>query len=97
MKPLSLHPEAVAEADGAFDWYANRELDVALKFKTALDDLLDQICLRPQRFPQYVLNTRKAVFRKYPYLVVFREREDDVQVLAVAHGRRRPGYWSSRL
>jgi plasmid stabilization system protein ParE len=97
MKPLDFHPEAVAEADQAFDWYADHGLHVAMEFKAALHELLDQICLMPGRFPRYVFNTQKAVFRKYPYLIVFRERKDDIQVVAVAHGRRRFGYWAPRL
>jgi hypothetical protein len=29
--------------------------------------------------------------------LVYRLRDDVVEVLAVAHGKRRPGYWQSRL
>ena len=30
------------------------------------------------------------------YAVFFREREHDVVVLAIAHGKRKPGYWIKR-
>jgi hypothetical protein len=29
--------------------------------------------------------------------LVYRMRGDEVEIVAVAHGRRRPGYWRSRL
>jgi hypothetical protein len=32
-----------------------------------------------------------------PFSLVYVLRGDDVEVVAVAHGRRRPGYWRSRL
>jgi hypothetical protein len=34
--------------------------------------------------------------RRFPYLVVYREVSTGLQVIAVAHGRRRPGYWKNR-
>jgi hypothetical protein len=40
---------------------------------------------------------RQYVFPRFPFSLVYRMRGDDVEVLAVAHGRRRPGYWRSRF
>jgi hypothetical protein len=37
------------------------------------------------------------VFPRYPFSLVYILRGDDVEIVAVAHGRRRPGYWRSRL
>jgi hypothetical protein len=35
--------------------------------------------------------------RRFPYHVVYIELPDRLQVLAVAHDRRRPAYWVGRL
>src|SRR5439155_23348638 len=40
---------------------------------------------------------RRIVLRRFPYAVVFLELETEVRILAFAHARRRPGYWSGRL
>ena len=40
--------------------------------------------------------TRKFLLRRFPYGVVYRITKSAIQVIAVAHGRRRPGYWKSR-
>jgi toxin ParE1/3/4 len=40
--------------------------------------------------------TRKFLLRRFPYAVVYRITESAIQVIAVAHGRRRPSYWKSR-
>jgi hypothetical protein len=29
-------------------------------------------------------------------MLVYREREDDIQIIAVAHTSRKPGYWNTR-
>ena len=40
---------------------------------------------------------RRALFpRPFPYVVFFYVRQTNAIVLAIAHGRRRPGYWAER-
>jgi hypothetical protein len=40
---------------------------------------------------------RRALFpRPFPYVVFFYVMQANAIVLAVAHGRRRPGYWAER-
>jgi hypothetical protein len=42
-------------------------------------------------------NRRRFLLHRFPYLLIYREREDGViQILAVAHTSRRPGYWKER-
>jgi hypothetical protein len=38
-------------------------------------------------------NIRKFVLPRYPYSLYFEVVGDTVNVLAVAHNRRLPGYW----
>jgi hypothetical protein len=33
----------------------------------------------------------------FPYDVVYQVEQDELQVLAVAHQHRKPGYWRERL
>ena len=35
--------------------------------------------------------------QRFPFNVLYREAGNTVQVLAVAHHRRRPGYWLGRV
>ena len=53
----------------------------------------------PGRYPFYeeTLSLRFHILKKYPYLVLYRERDDDVEVIAVAHTHCRPAYWKDRL
>jgi hypothetical protein len=37
------------------------------------------------------------VLHRFPYLVVFREQTSGVEIIAIAHGHRRPGYWRNRV
>jgi toxin ParE1/3/4 len=40
---------------------------------------------------------RRAHLRRFPITVLFRESGHELQILAVAHKRRRPTYWNTRL
>ena len=43
----------------------------------------------PQAFPSAVT--------RFPYHVIYLETATDIRILAVAHDRRKPGYWRERL
>ena len=39
---------------------------------------------------------RQLRVQGFPYYIVYRIREQDLYVVAVAHTSRRPGYWKNR-
>ncbi|HUG44107.1 MAG TPA: type II toxin-antitoxin system RelE/ParE family toxin [Acidobacteriota bacterium] len=88
--------EASRELDGALDWYLERSLTAAEAFLTEIDHGIQLIRGTPQMWPQFEGNTRRYVLRKFPYSIIFRQVDDLIQVVAVAHQKRRPGYWSNR-
>jgi plasmid stabilization system protein ParE len=48
----------------------------------------------PTSFPEVEPGVRRRfVFHRFPYAVLFRVLDDEVQVVAVMHLHRRPGYW----
>lgn len=40
---------------------------------------------------------RRLLLRTFPYQLIYRVLGDEVRIYAVAHLKRRPGYWSERL
>jgi toxin ParE1/3/4 len=93
----SLHPSAEDEAQVACVWYAARSPQAAGRFLHALAETIEISAAHRNRFPTFHLDTRRALLKRFPFLVVFRERNSRIEVIAVAHGRRRPGYWRKRL
>lgn len=97
MKPYSFHPEAEAEADAAFEYYWIKGSDLAFGFDKEIRGGYRSLQLHPLICPPYLHGTRRLILRRYSYSIVFRERLHDIQIVAVAHAKRRPGYWSKRL
>lgn len=40
---------------------------------------------------------RRVPLRHFPFLLVYREHPDHLEVVALAHTSRKPNYWRSRL
>lgn len=95
-RPINIHPEAVAEAQAAYRWYRERSETAAEAFLAELDRAIELISESPLRWPLYLQGTRHFLLRRFPFAVVYRELGEDLQVVAIAHGRRKPGYWRDR-
>jgi plasmid stabilization system protein ParE len=88
-------PEAEREAEAAADWYHQRRPGLGDEFIAELVDVLDALGEGPERHarlgdhPSY----RRAKLRRFPFSAIFLIHADEVEVVAIAHGRRLPGYW----
>lgn len=61
-----------------------------------LDLAIQRVQQAPRRWPAYLGETRRYLPRRFPFSVVFREAADRIEIIAIAHARRRPGYWLGR-
>lgn len=102
MKPIELAPEARDEVREAATWYDEQRAGLGEEFLEELERLFSRMSQLPRSFPILMdprreLGLRRALLPRFPYGVVFVELEDDLRVIAVAHTKRRPGYWLDRI
>ncbi len=95
-RPVNLHPDAIDEAQAAYRWYRERNEAAAEAFLAELDRAVDLISEGPMRWPTYLHSTRRLLLKRFPFGVVFRQAGEAVQIVAVAHVRRKPGYRKGR-
>lgn len=95
--PIDFHPDARTEALEAYDWYAERSQEAANAFAHELQDAGRAIQSAPDRWATYLAGTRRYLMKRYPFAVVYRVTSERIEIVAVAHGKRRPGYWRERL
>ena len=95
--PLEFHPDARTDAFEAYDWYAERSLEAADAFQEELQDARRAIQHSPERWANYLLGTRRYLMKRFPFAIVYRLVADRIEIVAVAHGRRKPAYWKERL
>jgi toxin ParE1/3/4 len=96
-KPYRVHPAAWVEIEAAADWYQEHSADASVWFVAAILDALESVSRAPQRWPVYLHNTRRFVVQRFPFSIIYLDEPEAVNVLAVAHNKRRPGYWKKRL
>jgi hypothetical protein len=66
----------------------------ALKLDAEFERALAEIAQAPQRWASGPHHTRRFLLRKFPFLLIYRERAGgNLQIVAVAHTSRKPGYW----
>jgi plasmid stabilization system protein ParE len=95
-------PEASIEIEDAARWYEQRRRGLGLALLAAIDEAVASTLrwphtgtLVPEVPPE--LEVRKAAVRRFPYHLAYVVTDEEIHVLAVAHDRRRPGYWGGRI
>ena len=96
-KKFEFHPEAISEIREAIAWYRERDLGSAQRFRTELKRAEKLITTRPRVWPDYMFGAKRYVLQKFPFSLIYIDLEDRIIGLAVAHSRRKPGYWESRV
>jgi toxin ParE1/3/4 len=102
VKPVRYDPGAEAEYLGAVGWYMARNPIVAARFIDAVLEAETSIRENPSQWPNADgvprrLDVRRCLVEDFPFAVVYVELDDEIMVIAVAHGKRRPGYWLARV
>jgi plasmid stabilization system protein ParE len=97
VKPVRLRKIAKRDLREATAWYAERNADVAQRFTEEVSRTLELI----ERFPSTGApvpgvpdrEVRRLPVHNFPYHVVFISLSARIAVLAIAHDKRKPGYW----
>lgn len=95
---LDIHPSAINEITEAYEYYYEhaREPHVAERFLEILNQTIERILFMPSRGLRYDHDTQRVLLKKYPYQVIYRQEQETIRVLAVAHQTKEPGYWADR-
>jgi hypothetical protein len=97
VKPVVFHPAAQAEFFAGQDFYELRVDGLGEDFRREVLAAVEVIRAVPQRWPVRTSGTRTYFVHRFPFGVVYLELPTKIWVVAVAHTRRRPGYWKGRL
>lgn len=97
MKRLTVRRSAEQELVSAAKWYEGKRSGLGHEYLTAVATAFRAVQETPDAFPAWERTSfRKCQVTRFPYAVFFVVSDDEIEVVAVAHGRRRPGYWRNR-
>ena len=90
---VDIAPAAEGDIREAFAWYRDRNARAAQDFRLEVFSAIERIAQGPLIRAAGENGTRKRILRRFPYTVMYEVNQRTVTILAVAHQRRRPGYW----
>lgn len=93
MANVRLTPRAEFEYEEALVWYQRRSPRAADGFEAAVAAAIAKIAAAPDSYPVHQGDLRSVALKRYPFSLIFRIHASEVQVVAVAHHHRGPGYW----
>ena len=98
---ILFQPEASAELEEAALWYEAQRSGLGMGFLAAVDRAVEHLATWPDSgIPvpgvPAKLSVRQQPVSRFPYRIAYLVTSQELRILAVAHTRRRPGYWRPR-
>lgn len=98
MKPqIEYHPLAKSEIIDSGEWYDKQARGLGLEFLHDIQRAEQKLVENPLLYPFYEGETRRVLLDRFPFSVIYLFSEKTIQVIAIAHQRRKPQYWTKRL
>ena len=96
MIQVTLLPEATEEFAASAAYYESQQRGLGQAFIDEVEATLDRIAEHPKAARVVVGDFRRRLVHRFPFAVIYRLRDDQAVVAAIAHRRRRPGFWQNR-
>ena len=93
---LEFHPEAELELIGAALYYDGEVPGLGERLEKEVRRATDLLLQHPEIGAPVDLERRQFVLARFPFNLIYTAADEVVWILAVAHQKRRPGYWRSR-
>lgn len=97
MTSAKFDPEAQDEFLSAVRYYEECQEGLGRRFRLLVEVAVQKVVDSP-----FIYRILKAPFRRYllpkfPYSIIYSIEPDHIRIIAVAHNKRKPGYWSDRF
>ncbi len=96
MKEVRFHPDARAELLAAIRFYREEVVGLGRTMAGELRSALERITEFLRSGSPDGDDLRKVFLDRFPFTLVYRANQGEIEVLAVMHQRQRPGYWRTR-
>jgi hypothetical protein len=101
IRSVKVHPAARAETRAAVLWYEGQREGLGWEFLWTVDDTIQRVAGRripsqPSDYADLDPALRRTILDRFPSTIYFLEEKDALIIIAVAHQKRRPGYWRRR-
>jgi len=96
MSSVGFDPDARTEFLVAVEYYEACQAGLGRRFRNAVETALEHVREMPFRFRVLHTPFRRCLVPNFPYSIIFTVEPTSILVIAVAHAKRKPGYWRDR-
>jgi len=96
MTPVIFDPEARAEFLSSVKYYEDCQPNLGRHFRLAVDSAIKKIAETPFRYRVLHAPFRRYLIQKFPFSIIYSIEPNHIRILAIAHTKRKPGYWLDR-
>ena len=90
-------PAARQDIAAGFAWYEQQSPGLGLEFVRCVEATVVSIQRHPEMYPAVLANYRRALVRRFPYVVFYALEPPRIVVYAVFHCAQDPEKWKARL
>jgi plasmid stabilization system protein ParE len=92
----SFHPEAEIEFNVSIDYYEKCQANLGLEFANEVYETIQRILDFPNAWQSLDNDIRRCLINRFPFGIIYYQRDDEIIILAVMQLNRKPNYWLSR-
>jgi len=90
------HPEAQRELVESVKYYETQKSGLGRRFLDTVIEAIHRIRTHPLLFRQIDESIRQCRIPRFPYGLIYRIRNNNIEIIAIMHLHRKPGYWKER-
>ena len=93
----TFHPEAEIEFNNAIDYYEDSKKGLGLKFAVEVYNTINKrIIPYTNAWHKIDKNTRRCLANRFPFGIIYYQKNNQIIILAVMHLHKKPNYWKNR-
>ncbi|MBI4699083.1 MAG: type II toxin-antitoxin system RelE/ParE family toxin [Nitrospirae bacterium] len=97
MKSIIFLPDAEEEMYEAARYYESKASGLGIDYLSEIERAVASITEYPLTWPKIEGELRRRLVQRVPFGILYYIESEEIVIVAVAHLRRRPGYWKNRI
>jgi toxin ParE1/3/4 len=94
---LTIHPSAFEEIKATIKFYNSKVEGLGGLFLDEVERGIDLIKYSPKTWSKHNKHCHRFLLSKFPFSVIYRLKDQNIETLAVMHNHRKPNYWKKRI
>ncbi len=93
---VSFHPSAKEELIQSFEYYEQIQDGLGIEFMREVRRTVTLIAQYPLAWPVLSKNSHRCLVNRFPFGLIYRIHDNEIQIIAAMQMNKKPGYWKER-